>query len=224
VLARQIGGVRTLRDFPGSGRDPLQPVPPARQREALDLLASGVLAPDAFRLSAELQRRLAPDFLEREDAVFHDAAPVATDFSLAQSVLDLQRALLSQLMSDALAARILDSEPKSARSSDAFHLAELYERLGKEVWSNLGRGDIPPLRRELQREHVNRMASLLLRPGAYSRADARSLLRTQAQALLGRIHAALQRGGLSPESRAHLQDSADSLTQALAAPLQRAGA
>ena len=68
------------------------------------------------------------------------------------------------------------------------------------------------------------MASLLLRPGAYSRADARSLLRTQAQALLGRIHSALQRGGLSPESRAHLQDSADSLTQALAAPLQRAGA
>ena len=224
ILARQIGGVRTLRDFPGSGRDPLQPVPPAQQREALDLLASGVLAPDAFRLSAELQRRLAPDFLEREDAVFHDAAPVATDFSLAQSVLDLQRALLSQLMSDALAARILDSEPKSVRSSDAFHLAELYERLGKEVWSNLGRGDIPPLRRELQREHVNRMASLLLRPGAYSRADARSLLRTQAQALLGRIHSALQRGGLSPESRAHLQDSADSLTQALAAPLQRAGA
>ena len=29
VLARQIGGVRTLRDFPGSGRDPLQPVPAA---------------------------------------------------------------------------------------------------------------------------------------------------------------------------------------------------
>ena len=224
VLARQIGGVRTLRDFPGSGRDPLQPVPPAQQREALDLLARGVLAPDAFRLSAELQRRLAPDFLEREDAVFHDAAPVATDFSLAQSVLDLQRALLSQLMSDAVAARILDSEPKSARSSDAFHLSELYERLGKEVWSDLGRGDIPPLRRELQREHVNRMAALLLRPGAYSRADARSLLRTQAQALLGRIQAALQRGALTPESRAHLQDSADSLTQALAAPLQRAGA
>ena len=83
---------------------------------------------------------------------------------------------------------------------------------------------ISPLRRELQREHVNRLAALLLRPGAYSRADARSLLRTQAQALLGRIHAALKRGGLSPESRAHLQDSADSLTQAFAAPLQRAGA
>ena len=33
MLARQIGGVRTLRDAPGSGRDPLQPVPKAQQRE-----------------------------------------------------------------------------------------------------------------------------------------------------------------------------------------------
>ncbi|MEO7336738.1 MAG: zinc-dependent metalloprotease, partial [Caldimonas sp.] len=31
VLGRQIGGLRTLRDFPGSGRDPLQPVPAAQQ-------------------------------------------------------------------------------------------------------------------------------------------------------------------------------------------------
>ena len=224
VLARQIGGVRTLRDFPGSGRDPLQPVGAARQREALDVLAQGVLAPEAFRLSPELQRRLAPDFLEREDAVFHDAAPVATDFSLAQSLLDVQRALLNQLMSDAVAARILDSEPKSPRASETFHLAELYDRLNREVWAELGRGDIPALRRELQREHVNRVASLLLRPGTFSRADARSLVRTQAQSLLARIELALKRNGLAPESRAHLQDSADSLSQALGAPLQRAGA
>ena len=60
ILARQIGGVRTLRDFPGSGRDPLLPVSAAAQREALDVLASGVLAPDSFVLSPALQRRMAP--------------------------------------------------------------------------------------------------------------------------------------------------------------------
>ena len=65
ILARQIGGVRTLRDHPGSGRDPLLPVPAAAQREALDLLASGVLAADSFALSPALQRKLAPDFSER---------------------------------------------------------------------------------------------------------------------------------------------------------------
>lgn len=225
VLARQIGGVRTLRDHPGSGRDPLQPVSAEAQRAALDVLASGVLAADAFSLSPELQRRLAPDFLEREDAVFANGSPVATDFSLTKTVLDLQRALLTQLMSDAVAARILDSEPKADNRAEAFHLSELYERLSLEVWSELGEsGDIPALRRELQREHIDRVAALLLRPGDYSRADARSLMRMQAQTLVGRIEAAAKRKGLSPEARAHLQDSADSLRQALSAPLQRAGA
>ncbi|MBA3598122.1 MAG: zinc-dependent metalloprotease [Methylibium sp.] len=224
VLARQIGGVRTLRDHPGSGRDPLQPVSAATQRAALDVLASGVLAPDAFRLSPELQRRLAPDFLEREDAVFANGSPVATDFSLTQTVLDLQRALLAQLMSDGVAARILDSEPKAEKPVDAFHLSELYERLTREVWSELSAtGDIPALRRELQREHINRVAELLLRPSAYSRADARSLTRAQAQVLVGRIEVASKRRGLSAEARAHLKDSADTLSQALSARLERAG-
>jgi len=49
------------------------------------------------------------------------------------------------------------------------------------------------------------------------------LLRLQAQQLLTRINAAGKRGGLSDEARAHLADSADTLTQALQARLQRAG-
>ena len=57
-----------------------------------------------------------------------------------------------------------------------------------------------------------------------SRADARSLVRVQAQELLARIQTAAQRKGLSAEARAHLQDSADTLRQALAAPLLRQGA
>jgi hypothetical protein len=56
-----------------------------------------------------------------------------------------------------------------------------------------------------------------------SRTDARSLIRVQTQELLARIGAAAQRKGLSAEAKAHLQDSADTLRQALSAPLQRAG-
>jgi hypothetical protein len=224
ILARQIGGVRTLRDFPGSGRDPLQPVDPTRQREALNLLATGVFAADAFIVSPTLQRRLAPDFLERADALY-EGSPVSTDYSVAQSVVDLQRSILGQLMSDAVATRILDSEGKAGKPVEALRLSELYDRLTHEIWSELGRsGDIVALRRELQREHANRVAAILLRPTALSRADARSLTRVGARALLDRIQLALKRGsGLSPEARAHLQDSAETLSLALSAKLQRAG-
>ncbi|RZU03110.1 zinc-dependent metalloprotease [Rivibacter subsaxonicus] len=225
VLSRQIGGVRTLRDFPGSGRDPLEPTNAAKQREALDLLATRVLAADAFKLSPSLQRRMAPDFHERGDSLGEPGGPVGSDFSLTQLLLQNQRAVLGQLMSDGVAARILDSEAKVDKPSQVFHLSELYGRLTREVWSELGAsGDIPGARRELQREYVNRVSAMLLRPTAMSRADARSLLRAEAQQLRGKLQSASGRPGLSAEARAHLRDSADSLVQALDAKLVRAGA
>ncbi len=224
VLGRQIGGLRTLRDYPGSGRDPLQPVPSAQQREALDVIARGLFAADSLVISPALQRRLAPDFEERSDAVFSGDAGVATDFSLAQRVLSVQRTSLGQLMSDSVASRIVDSQDKTTNPADAFQLAELYGRLQREIWSELAsRSDIAPARRELQREHVNRLAGAALRPGAASRADVRSLLRIQAQTLLAQINTALGKRSYGADTQAHLQDSADTLAQALAARLQRVG-
>ena len=71
---------------------------------------------------------------------------------------------------------------------------------------------------------MNRLASMLLRPGSVSRADARSLLRVQAQcAARAASTAPAGAAGLSAEARAHLADSAETLTQALQARLQRAG-
>ena len=226
VLGRQIGGVRTLRDFPGSGRDPLQPVSPAEQREALDVIARGLLAADSFVVSPGLQRRLAPDFEERGEALFSGEAAVATDFSLSQRVFAVQRASLGQLMSDTVASRIIDSQEKMTNRADAFQLSELYGRLQREIWSELGgnKADIAPARRELQREHVNRVAAAVLRPGSASRADARSLIRIQATSLLNQIQAALARRTYAADTAAHLQDSADTLSQVLSAKLQRLGA
>ncbi len=225
VLARQIGGVRTLRDFPGSGRDPLQPVSATVQRDALDQIARGLFAADSLPVSPALQRRLAPDFQERTDALERGAAPVATDYSVPERLLGVQRALLNQLMGDEVAARVIDNQGKTPARGDAFQLSELYGRLGHDIWSELdGRGaDIPAPRRALQREHLNRLIAMLLRPGSAGRADARSLVRAQAQALLLRLNAASPRAGRGADTRAHLQDSADTLTQALAARMARPG-
>jgi len=223
ALTRQIGGVRTLRDHAGSGRDPLRPVPAAEQRAALDLLATRFLSSDSFRISPALQRKLALDYQERTDAVFRGEAMGATDFSLTSRVIELQRGVVGQLLSDSVASRLLDSESKSPK--DTLRLSDLYGRLDKAVWSELGSsGDIPVLRRELQREHVNRLAGLLLHPATLSRADARGLVRAQSKVLLARIQAASKRKALSAEARAHLQDSADTLSQALTAKLERNGA
>ena len=219
VLLRQIGGVRTLRDFPNTGRDPVQPLPAADQRAALQMLSQQVLAADSFVISPSLQRRLAPNFFERGEN-----RSLPTEFALAQTVLDLQRSILNRLMSDALAARVLDSENKVSPPEQPLRLGELYAQLEADVWSELAKpGKIAQPRRELQREHISRLTALVLRPALMSRGDARAPLRQRAAALAQRIEQASRRGALDEPSLAHLKDSAESLRAALAAPLQRAG-
>jgi len=226
VLSRQIGGVRTVRDAPGTGRDPLTPVPAAEQRDALDLITGSLLAADSFRVSPGLQRKLGTDFSERLEALRGGEGSPQTDYSPSEQVLGLQRALLAVLMSDTVATRLLESSEKAPSGAGrALRMPELYGRLTQAVWSELdGKGDIAPLRREVQRDHVNRIAALLIRPGSAARADTRSTVRAQARALLERIRTASHRPGLSDETKAHLADSADTLEQALAARLQRSGA
>jgi hypothetical protein len=217
VLVRQIGGVRTLRDYPGSGRDPLTPVSAKTQREALELISKAVLVPEGLSLSPTLQRRLAPDYLDRAEVFIG-----GTDYQVPERLLGLQSAVLGYLMSDVIAARILDSVGKFDKPGDAFQLTELYERLMRDVWVELGTGrNIPAPRRELQRDHVNRMALAVLRPIGTPRADARGLLREQSRSLLARLQTAQARGGLDAQTRAHLADCADTLKQALAAPMPR---
>jgi hypothetical protein len=216
VLVRQIGGMRTLRDFPGSGRDPLLPLAAEVQRAALDIIAEAVLAADGLNLTPALQRRLAPDYQERAEA------GVSTDYSLPGRLFELQRAVLGYLMSEWVATRILDSVGKFDDPAQAFQLRELYARLTKDVWSELETAStILPARRELQREHLNRLAFMALRPA--SRVDARGILREQARTLLPRLEAAAKRRALDAESRAHLDDSAETLRRALAAPFPRLG-
>ena len=217
VLARQIGSLRTLRDFPGSGREPLTPLPAAAQREALELMLQTVLGADGLTLSPALQRRLAPDYLDRAEGA------VPTDYSLQQRLLDLQRAVLNFLMSDVIATRILDNTSKFDDPKQAFALGELHTRLAAEVWRELDtRAAIPSARRDLQRDHVNRLSLAVVRPTGTGRADVRGHLREQARALLARLDATLRtRGGLDAETRAHLADSADTLRQALAATIVR---
>jgi hypothetical protein len=229
VLARQIGGVRTLRDYPGSGRDPLQPLAANVQRESLQLMSSAVLAPEGLQITPALQRRLAPDFLDRAEM---GGGP--TDFAVPQRLLELQRAVLAYLTSDFLAARVLDSAAKFDKATDAFQLSELYQRVADDVWSELRSSDISkttisPARRELQRDYINRMAVALLRPSPAARVDARGFVRTQARALLARLEATQAKSNKSgklighAETRAHLADSIDTLRQATNAVIQRQG-
>jgi hypothetical protein len=222
LAARHIGGISVLRDAAGSGRTPMNPVAMAKQREALRLIETGVFAADSFRFKPEFLRSLSTDFADRHDAYDAGIAPGGLDYSLPMQVLAAQRAVLDRLMSESVAQRLLDAEGKVDDPSQALQLAEVYATLRRAIWSDLKvRGDIPLIRRNLQREHAVRVSNALLRPTAAMPADAKSLLRAEARALRADLAAATGRPGWSPTASAHLAESLAMLDEALKAPVVR---
>lgn len=223
ISAKNIGGVVYVRDHAGSGRDPFTPVPAARQRAAMKLLADGLFSVDSFRMKPEFMRRLTVDQFDRyrDDA---SLAAVAPDFSLSDRVLTIQRSALDQVLSDAVARRVVESPLRFNGEGGALSLSELYDTVQDAIWSELrSSSDIDPLRRNLQREHLKRLSWTLIRSSSSVHADARSLQRENARRLLTQIKSAQSRNGMSREARAHLAESANTLEETLKAPLQRSG-
>jgi hypothetical protein len=217
-IAKYLGGVYVNRDRAGSGRPLLTPVETARQREALGLLASQVLASDSFRFDPQFMRRLGIDQFARYDG----GTLRSPDFSLPEAVARIQRATLDALMSEALAQRLADAEAKVADPAALPTYAEVQATLTDAVWSELAAGrDVDSLRRTLQREHLRRLASALLRATPTAATDVRPAHRIEAQRLQAKLTRALQNGRLNEATRAHLNESLATLREALAAPMWR---
>ncbi len=214
LSAKYIGGLVSVRDHAGSPRAPLTPIEVGKQRRALKLLETGVFSADSFKFRPEFMRRLTTDHFE---------AVVNPDYSLSGQIISLQRSVLDQVMNENVAARIVDSESKLDQPNQALKLSELFDTLQNAIWSELRTGgDINGLRRNLQREHLRRVANSLIRPSA-GPADVRSLLRENAKHLQSGIQAALAKPGMSKEARAHLNESLETLNEAIKAPMQRLG-
>jgi hypothetical protein len=224
TVAKYIGGVSTLRDHVGSPRPPLNPITAAQQREALDIIAGGLFASDSFRFKPAFMRKLQVDYLDRNDIFDTGLSAPGVDFSLPAQVLRIQRGVLDTLMSDSVAQRIIDSEVKLDDPKGAFRISELYGTLHRSIWSELKSGqEITPLRRNLQREHLARVAGALVHPSSGMPADARALLRQDARALRDELKQASVRTSQSKETQAHIAESLSTLDEALKAPLQRQG-
>ena len=215
LLAKYVGGVKHVRDRAGSNQALYTPTPLAKQREALQLVTDGLFKVDSFKFKPEFVSRLSIDHFERRGA--------NPDFSITNSVMNLQRGVLDILYADAVAQRLSDSQDKVANQSQVMKLSEVYDTLQNAIWAELkSGGDISTMRRNLQRDHIKRISTSLIRPAANTPADARSLMRESAVQLQGQIRAAVGKP-MSKEAKAYLSESLNMLSEALKAPMQRAG-
>jgi hypothetical protein len=224
--AKYIGGLTTLRDRAGTGRDPLTPVPVDKQREALNLITTQVFSADSFRFSPSFLRRMSVSAFDIDDAIELGRSVPSIDIAVDQQVLNMQRSVLAQLLGETVAQRLVNNEAKVDDPGQALRLSELYATVHGAVWSEITTKtprDIPLMRRNLQREYVVRVASVLLRPTSALPADARALLRSDATKLRGEIAKAKDAKALSPEAKAHLYEALAQIDEALKAPLIRQG-
>jgi len=220
ILSRQVGGLITRRDGADSPRALLEPLPAAAQREALQLLLDTFLTPGSLRIPPAVQRRLAPDYFERAEGVTDATGqPIQTDFPVAVQLMRLQREVLNQLMNDTLAERMLDNIDKSRDLEPSpLTVRELHRRVREAVWTAGASDEAAPWRRNLQRDHVNRVAAGVLRGSA--RADVRAQWLQQARILIEQLR---RPTGQSADStaEAHRRDCLATLERALSAQFTR---
>ena len=228
LAVKQVGGQLQYRDWPGQpdSRTPLQPVPAAQQRDALDFLAKNAFAADAWDVPAGVLNRLA------QDRWSHWGNPngfgplgLRLDYDLNDKVFAVQSALLNGLLQPRLLARLREAEN---RSPDAFRMAELFDRLTRNLWGEVGAGtpaamktlDGPSTRRELQRNYVDRLAAMVVSPAPGTPDDARALARLQLQRIDSKCALALAaKAPLGDYSRAHLIESRARIKRAMDANL-----
>ena len=241
--SKLVGGIYHHRDHVGDpgNRLPYQPVPAAKQREALDFLAKEAFGVKAFRISTTLQNKMAIERIPSLDNATYFGA-TRLDYPWHDAVLSIQRSVLTRLYNPVTLARVQDNELRFATTEKPFKMADLFTSLNGAIWSELdtGASEISSVRRNLQREQLKQLIRIALRQpaaaagpigGGFGPApiapplppeDATTLARASLVRIQGKARAALAGKALTDAtSRAHLQETDARITAALAANLDR---
>ena len=217
LAAKYIGGVHTRRERAGNNRPLFEPVSAGLQREALQLMTKDFLGTDSFKFKPEFIARLAVDRLESS------SLQGGLQTSVASLVAGVQKGILDQIYSPAVATRLAEVGMKVNDPRETLGLSDVYDALQEAIWSEAKTGQETSLiRRNLQREQLRRMTDVLVKPAGPWPADARSILRDNARQLSGLLDKTLAKPGLSKTTRAHYADSLDTLNASLKASMQRA--
>jgi len=225
VAQRWIGGSYVHWDYKGdpNGRDPVTNVEVEKQRRALEFVIENSFRDEAFGLTPELLHKLGTQYWP--DAPGYDAIMDDPSYEVHDTVSGIQATALSILLGPTRLRRIYDNEFRTRGEEDVLTLVELFDTIHEAVWSELAeksgsysarRPMISSLRRNLQREHTERLIDLSM-PDDGASASARTIANL-AVAKLRTIHESIEaRGeeGLDPYTSAHLADCATRIEKAL---------
>lgn len=218
-IAKAVGGLYFARDHRGDPNErlPFTPVSAAEQRAAVDLIIKEALAEGAFKFDPTTLNKLAPNRWSHWGVGFF-RAPL--DYPVHQTVAQVQRIMLTELLSPPRLQRMVDNEVRMPASSDAYTLSDLFQQLTGAIWSELGSDGRRPrpvdsFRRNLQRMYTDQLIALLVSPPPDTPEDARSLARYHLKNVAARIENAQNASSLNDVTRAHFEETLARIERAL---------
>ena len=226
--ANWVGGTYLTRDRVGDAdRDPNQPVEADRQRQALQFVIDNAFNDEAYGLTPELLAKMGLDkwWGSMPQALLFADPP----FDVHDTVLAVQSVAMTMLINPTTLKRVYDNEYRTPSDEDAVTLPEVLNGVTDAAWSELdSRSDrrytdrepmISSLRRDLQRENLDRLVDLTM-PGALTGAAAKpiqTLAAYKLRELDNKIAAVLKRADskIDTYTLAHLTDAKIRIDRAL---------
>ena len=238
VMANWLGGVFVNRDHKGDpgDRNPNQVVSAERQRSALRFVIDQTFYDDAFGLTSELLAKMTTD--KWSDASARRSSSQDSTWPIHDKISGIQASTLTMLLNPSSLRRIYDSELYVPETEDVLTLPELMQTIAGAIWQEVGykpgagiqvreastkrraaftnrRPMISSLRRNLQREHLERLIDLSLEKATTPAARSVALL---ARHTLGELQSAITTAlDESPDTytQAHLSDAVLRIQKAL---------
>lgn len=201
-VANVIGGAQAQEKYAGQAGARFQPLPKARQKEAMQFLVREGFATPSFLIVPEILNRI-----EVEGGI--------------RRIHAAQAGLMNAVLNDRRMERLIEYDAMERNKANVYTLGEMLSDLRAGIWSELGAGRvaIDPYRRELQRAYLIAANGKVnpapvtppagLPPGfvfgpVRATADVRAMMRAEVVALDGQLRGALGRAA-DRETRAHIE-------------------
>lgn len=230
MMSNWIGGAHVNRDKKGDpgNRVAVEVVAAEKQRAALNFVIENTFRDEAFGLTPELLERMGVD--KWMDAGGTSMSSEAT-WPIHDRILGLQASALTWVMNPTTLRRVYDNEIRLRKDVEALTLPELLKTIGDSVWNELDmncpekKNDRQPmissLRRNLQREHMQRLIDLVLETETDTAAykPISNLARMELRRLSDKIEVTLKRcaENMDAYTEAHLTEVKQRTDRALSA-------
>jgi hypothetical protein len=205
IVGRYIGGEYVSRSRRGDphAQLPLSPIPKSVQQRAFKVLEANLFSSEAWNLSPYLLRQAVTQY--RFDD-WNSNLPDRHDIPVEAIAANVQNATMQTMFLPVTLQRLDDMQYKYG-AGKTMDLTDLFAWMQSAVYGDLAHpkgGNIPLVRRNLQRNYASLLSRIAERPMFGTPQDAQALARYQLNALHDQITRSLHANSLDLITKAHL--------------------